>query len=64
MTFEETLDKLNRIVSELESGNLTLEESLEKFKEGVTLSGECKKKLEEARLVVETVDKNLNNTEE
>lgn len=57
MTFEDTLDKLNKIVSELESGNLTLEESLEKFKEGITLSGECKKKLEEAKLVVETVDK-------
>ncbi len=58
MTFEDTLDKLNKIVSELESGNLTLEESLEKFKEGITLSGECKKKLEEAKLVVETIDKN------
>lgn len=57
MTFEDTLDKLNKIVSELESGNLTLEESLEKFKEGITLSGECKKKLEEAKLVVETIDK-------
>ena len=58
MTFEETLDKLNKIVSELESGNLSLEESLEKFKEGITLSGEC------AKLVVETVDKNIHNTEE
>lgn len=58
MTFEDTLDKLNKIVSELESGNLSLEESLEKFKEGVTLSGECKKKLQEAKLVVETIDKN------
>lgn len=59
MTFEETLDKLNVIVSELESGNLSLEESLDKFKEGIALSGECKKKLEEARLVVETVDENF-----
>lgn len=56
MTFEETLEKLNKIVLELESGNLTLEESLEKFKEGITLSGECKKRLEEAKLVVETID--------
>ena len=56
MTFEDTMDKLNKIVSELESGNLTLEESLERFKEGIALSGECKKKLEEAKLVVETID--------
>ncbi len=60
MTFEDTLGKLNKIVSELESGNLTLEESLEKFKEGVTLSGECKKKLEEAKLVVETINNSTN----
>lgn len=64
MTFEEALEKLNKIVSELESGNLTLEESLAKFKEGVTLSGECKKKLEEARLVVETIDEKYKETEE
>lgn len=59
MTFEESLDKLNTIVSELESGNLSLEESLDKFKEGIVLSEECKKKLDEAKLVVETVDKNI-----
>lgn len=64
MTFEETLNKLNTIVSELESGNLSLEESLEKFKEGVELSGECKKRLEEAKLVVETIDEKNTKTEE
>lgn len=64
MTFEESLEKLNAIVSNLESGKLSLEESLEKFKEGVSLSAECKKRLEEAKLVVETVDENYINTEE
>ncbi len=57
MTFDETLEKLNGIVSQLESGNLSLEESLNKFKEGIELSEQCNKKLEEAKLVVETVDK-------
>lgn len=64
MTFEESLEKLNEIVSNLESGKLPLEESLEKFKEGVALSAECKKRLEEAKLVVETVDEKYINTEE
>lgn len=64
MTFEESLEKLNEIVSNLESGKLSLEESLEKFKEGVALSAECKKRLEEAKLVVETVDEKYINTEE
>lgn len=64
MTFEETLEKLNKTVSELESGNLTLEESLEKFKEGVALSSECKKRLEEAKLTVKTVDEKYIDTEE
>lgn len=64
MTFEETLNNLNTIVSELESGNLSLEESLERFKEGVKLSGECKKILEEAKLAVETIDKKNTKAEE
>lgn len=64
MTFEQTLEKLNAIVLELESGKLTLEESLEKFKEGITLSGECKKKLDEAKLVVKTIDEKYIDVEE
>ena len=47
-TFEESLKKLETIVDQLERGDLPLEDSLQLFEEGVSLSAECKKQLEEA----------------
>jgi exodeoxyribonuclease VII small subunit len=47
MTFEKAMKKLEGIVQELEAGQLTLEESLKKFQEGVKLSQYCSSKLEE-----------------
>ena len=48
MNFEETMKKLEEIAVELEKGNLNLEESVEKFEQGVELSKQCNKYLEEA----------------
>lgn len=53
MKFEEALKKLEKIVGDLESGNLPLDESLEKYEEGIRLSRMCAKKLEVARKKVE-----------
>ncbi len=53
ITFESTLEKLEKIVRELESGNVTLEESLKLFEKGITLSGICSNKLKEAKQKVE-----------
>ena len=53
MKFEEALKKLEKIVGELEDGNLSLDESLEKYEEGVRLSRLCAKKLELAKKKVE-----------
>lgn len=53
MKFEEGLKKLEKIVEELESGNLSLDDSLEKYEEGIRLSKACSKKLEVARKKVE-----------
>jgi exodeoxyribonuclease VII small subunit len=47
MTFEKAMKKLEEIVQELEAGQLTLEESLKKFQEGVKLSKFCSSKLDE-----------------
>jgi exodeoxyribonuclease VII small subunit len=46
--FEESLKKLETIVSQLEEGDLPLEESLKLFEEGVTLSAVCKQELDAA----------------
>jgi len=47
-SFEEQLKKLEAIVDQLEKGDLTLEDSLKLFEEGVSLSAACKKELDEA----------------
>ncbi|ALB29136.1 MULTISPECIES: exodeoxyribonuclease VII small subunit [Companilactobacillus] len=51
-TFEENLADLEAIVSNLESGNVPLEEAMEKFKTGVTLSKELEKTLSDAEATV------------
>lgn len=51
--FEASLDELERIVKELEKGDLPLEQSLTLFESGMKLSGDCKKLLEEAETRVE-----------
>lgn len=56
-SFEESLKKLETIVDKLEKGDLSLEESLKLFEEGVGLSASCKKELEAAEGKVETLIK-------
>jgi exodeoxyribonuclease VII small subunit len=46
--FEDDLTKLEGVVERLERGDLTLDESVRLFEEGVKLSGACKKELEQA----------------
>ena len=48
-SFEESLERLEQITEELEGGNLSLEESLKKFDEGVKLADYCNQKLQEAQ---------------
>ncbi len=61
-TFEQLLNDLNEIVTSLESGKLSLEESVNKYQEGMRISLECKKRLDEAKEVV--VKKVTENGEE
>ncbi|HEY7095111.1 MAG TPA: exodeoxyribonuclease VII small subunit [Terriglobales bacterium] len=51
--FEECLDRLDKIVQELEKGDLPLEKSLVLFEEGMQLSSVCRKQLDEAEGKVE-----------
>ena len=48
MKFEEAMIELENIANELESGNLTLDESVAKFEEGMKLSKECNNMIEKA----------------
>ena len=56
--FEDALNKLEKIVSKLEDGEIPLEESLKLFEEGIRLSRFCTQKLEEAEKKVEILLKN------
>ena len=47
LTFEIAIKQLEQIVQELESGNLSLEDSIKKFEEGIKLSKFCSAKLDE-----------------
>jgi exodeoxyribonuclease VII small subunit len=51
--FEECLQRLEAIVTELEKGDIPLDRALELFDEGMKLSGSCRKELEEAEGKVE-----------
>ena len=52
-SFESSLEELERIVRELEQGELTLEKSLELFEQGVKLSRECQERLNQAERRIE-----------
>ena len=53
--FEGQLASLERIVRELERGDLPLEQSLELFEQGVRLSRECQERLNEAERRIEVL---------
>lgn len=55
LTFEKALERLDELVAELESGELTLEESLARYEEGRKLVGQCYKLLEHAEKRIEQV---------
>jgi exodeoxyribonuclease VII small subunit len=54
-TFEASLGELEKIVSQLEEGDLSLEESLKLFEAGVKLSRECQQRLAQAERRIEVL---------
>lgn len=53
MSFEQSIEKLEEIIKELENEDISLEESMKKFEMGVKLSSNCLKKLNEAEGKIE-----------
>lgn len=54
-SFETSLKKLEKIVESLESGDLSLEESIKAFEKGTKLSKACEDQLSEARKKIEVL---------
>ncbi len=53
VAFEEALKALEAVVAKLEAGDVPLEESVRLFEEGMSLSGICQKRLDEADRKIE-----------
>ena len=54
-SFEASLEALERIVKQLEGGDLPLEKSLELFEQGIRLSRECQERLTQAERKIEVL---------
>ena len=55
-SFEEDLKKLQSILDDIESDKLTLEDSIQKYKEGMELSKKCQDALDEAKQVIKVLE--------
>lgn len=60
-TFEKAMEKLEKIVQELESADLPLEKAIKKFEEGVQLSKFCSEKLDETEKKITILLKDQND---
>jgi len=61
-SFESSLKELEQIVQQLEGGDLPLERSLELFEQGVRLSRECQRRLDDAEHKVEILLKSADGS--
>lgn len=52
VSFEESLERLENLVGELEEGELPLDEAIERFEKGLKLVKDCRARLEQAELKV------------
>lgn len=62
LSFEESLERLNRIVETMEDANLPLENAMSSYEEGIHLIRHCRKVLDEAEKKIEILEKG--NSEE
>jgi exodeoxyribonuclease VII small subunit len=60
-TFEQSLETLETIVTEIEQGKVSLEESIEKYAEGVALVKQCRATLDQAEKKIQLLAKGEQN---
>ena len=58
-SFEQSLDRLEKLVSKMESGDIALEKSMELFEEGMNLINDCQSQLNKAdKRIQKFIDQN------
>lgn len=60
--FEKALEKLEKIVEDLESGQVDLDEALKKYEEGVKLSRICQQRLSQAEKKIQVLTRALDGS--
>ena len=60
--FEKALERLEKIVQDLESGDIPIDEALKRYEEGIRLSRSCQKKLDEAEKKIEILTRSLDGS--
>lgn len=64
LDFESAMIELEELVSKIETGNLSLEESLKEFEKGIKLSRSCQKALTDAEQRVKILTDSFDNEED
>ena len=59
ITFTDAFERFEKILQELDSGNLSLEETIKKSEEGASLYKVCSKMLSKAKNTITTINKKL-----
>ena len=59
-SFEHSISRLEKIVTSLEQGDVSLDESLKIYEEGISLAKECMESLNKAELRVKQLTKDIN----
>lgn len=57
LSFEEAYERLEEVLSRLQMGNMTLDDSLAAYEEGMALAAHCQALLDAAELRVETLER-------
>ena len=60
--FEKAMERLEKIVEDLETGNLSLDEALKKYEEGIKLSRICRERLSQAEKKIEILTRSADGS--
>ena len=63
LSFTDDMDKLQEIVNRLDSGEMSMEESLSLFEKGVALVNSCRTFLESAKQKISLISMDMNDTD-
>jgi len=61
MTFEEAMNELEKLVESLDKGDISLDQAISAYAKGSQLKDLCQKKLNEAKMKVETIQSSDNS---